>query len=271
MAETFTFQSGQARLAADSQGAGPPMVFLHAGVADRRMFAPQLAAFGDRFQAIAYDRRGFGQTQTPDEAFSHVEDLDALFQVRKLGPAVLVGCSQGGRVALDFTLVRPDRVRALVLVGTAVSGAPGPSNLSEPIVRLLGELEDAEEDEDIERMNAVEAQMWLDGPLGPKGRVKGPLRKLFLDMNAVVLNAPPLRHEVAPKSAYERLDRLDLPVQLVCGALDFPHIRERQAQLAKIIIGARAQVIPDTAHLPSLERPDIFNRLLTDFLKGLEN
>lgn len=271
MAENFTFQSGEALLAADVQGSGPPMIFLHAGVADRRMFAPQLAAFGDRFQVIAYDRRGFGQTRTSDEAFSHVEDLGALFQARKLEPAILVGCSQGGRIALDFTLARPDKVRALVLVGTAVSGAPTPRDLSDEVVTLLGHLEDAEEEEDIDAMNAVEAQMWLDGPMSPEGRVSGPLRKLFLEMNEIALKAPPLNHEVKPKSAYERIDDLDLPVLLVCGALDFPHIRDRQVELNKLIIGARAQVIPDTAHLPSLEQPETFNRLVSDFLDGIED
>lgn len=265
MAENFTFQSGEALLAADVQGSGPPMVFLHAGVADRRMFAPQLAAFGDRFQAIAYDRRGFGQTRTSDEAFSHVEDLGALFQVRKLEPAILVGCSQGGRVAIDFALAHPGRVSALVLVSTDISGAP-----SEPVPPgvedLSGALDRAEEAGDLDRVNAIEAHLWLDGPLSPEGRVRGPARELFLDMNGIALRKPEIPKERTPPSAYERLAELTMPTLLVWGDLDFAYIRSRYAYLARTLPDTRTAEIGGTAHLPNLEQPERFNGLLRDFL-----
>src|SRR3546814_9768219 len=81
--------------------------FLHAGVADRRMWQAQLAAFAPRHRVLAYDRRGFGETRGDPETFSHIADLLALLDQRDIDAAVLVGCSQGGRIAIDFASPTP--------------------------------------------------------------------------------------------------------------------------------------------------------------------
>ncbi|MEH2558176.1 pimeloyl-ACP methyl ester carboxylesterase [Bradyrhizobium algeriense] len=119
--------SGQARLAVKVVGDGDPVVFLHAAVCDSRMWRAQLDAVGASNKAIAYDRRGFGETRAEKEDFSAVADLLAVIDAVGNGaPAILVGCSQGGRVALDTALLHPSHVRALVLIAPAVSGAPEP-------------------------------------------------------------------------------------------------------------------------------------------------
>src|SRR5205814_1594946 len=82
-------------------GVGDPVVFLHAAVCDSRMWRAQLDAVGASNKAIAYDRRGFGETHAAKEDFSSVADLLAVIDAVGNGaPAILVGCSQGGRVAL---------------------------------------------------------------------------------------------------------------------------------------------------------------------------
>ena len=60
--ESFTVSNGSATLKGERSGAGPGVVFLHAGVADRRMGKEQLAALDDTYLGAAYDRRGFGET-----------------------------------------------------------------------------------------------------------------------------------------------------------------------------------------------------------------
>lgn len=183
--------SGRATLAVAAAGDGIPVALLHAGVADRRMWRAQaeaLAAAG--FRAIAYDRRGHGDSLHADEAYSHVRDLVAVLDsTGRRMPAILVGCSQGGRIAIDAALAHPERVRGLVLVAPAVSGAPEPASFPPAIQAWIDRVDRAEATSDIDRINALEAHAWLDGPLAREGRVGGPVRELFLAMNEIALRA----------------------------------------------------------------------------------
>jgi pimeloyl-ACP methyl ester carboxylesterase len=111
--------------------------------------------------------------------------------------------------------------------------------------------------------------MWLDGPLSPNGRVRGEARELFFDMNARILAKPELTQEDEPDPAVDVLSAITAPVLLMVGDLDFPHILERHADLEDEFENVFALVIEDTAHLPSLERPDLFNPLLLEFLDAV--
>lgn len=266
MTKTLTININDARLAAEQTGEGAPLIFLHAGVADRRMWHPQTADLSDTYQTIAYDRRGFGETKTADEPFSHVEDLRAVLDQLGITSTALVGCSQGGRLAIDFALAYPQRVRCLVLIAPAVSGAPDPEFYPPGVEELDQEMDAADEAGDLQRINEIEALLWLDGPTSPAGRVAGELRDLFLDMNGIALAQPDLEEEIEPAAAYERLSDLSLPVLVLWGDLDFPHIQERCRYLVETIPGARGVEIPGTAHLPNLEQPRLVNGLLRDHL-----
>src|SRR5947207_12987770 len=136
------------------------------------------------FHAHAYDRRGFGATLHADESWSHAEDLVAVLDnVAGDRASILVGCSLGGALAIDMALAHPRRVRGLVLVGPAISGAPEPTVLPLGIQALVDRMERAEAASDVDAINALEAHAWLDGPLSPEGRVGGAARDLFLAMN----------------------------------------------------------------------------------------
>lgn len=267
MTEDFIVAAGSAKIVGLHAGDGPALVLLHAGVADHRMWRDQIAAFETAFHVIAYDRREFGQTNSPDEPFSHVDDLAAVLDHLGVGPAILVGSSQGGRIAIDFALAHPGRVRALVLVSTAISGAP-----SEPVPpgveELSQALDRAEEDGDLDRVNAIEAHLWLDGPLCDEDRVRGAVRDLFLDMNGIALRKPEIPLERNPPSALGRLDRLTMPTLLISGELDFAYVRNRHRDLAQKLPNSRETEIPGTAHLPNLEQPELFNRHVQEFLLG---
>lgn len=264
--KSLNIKIGNAQLAGERAGTGNPLVFLHAGVADKRMWQPQIAAFNKDHQTIAYDRRGFGKTTTPDEAFSNVEDLQAVLDQLDIESTALIGCSQGGRVAIDFALANPKRVNALVLISPAISGAPAPQTFSPEIEKLVDALDEAEEADDLARINEIEAHLWLDGPAGAAGRVGGELRELFLDMNGIALGMPELTKEIEPASAYECVSGLSLPTLVLWGDLDFPHVKERCKYLVETISGAQGKEIPGTAHLPNLEQPEKVNSLLRTFL-----
>lgn len=266
---TPTIVSGLCEIAVEAVGGGAPVVFLHAGVADRRMWNAQLPAVASAgFQAVAYDRRGFGDTLHADESYSQVRDLAAVLDAAtSREPAVLVGCSQGGRIALDAALALPRRVRALVLVAPAVTGAPEIAEMPPAIKDWIERMEAAEDAADVDRINALEAHAWLDGPLAPEGRVGGAVRELFLDMNELALRAEQRGIEIAPPPAYDRVHEMAVPALVMWGDLDFPRIDVRCEHLVARMQRARAHRLPGAAHLPNLEDPAGFNQTLLDFLK----
>lgn len=269
MTSSRLVESGNATLAAEVSGSGDPVVFLHAAVADTRMWSAQMAGLSASHKAIAYDRRGFGKTRYQDEHFSSVADLMTLLDAVAEGrPAILVGCSQGGRIALDAALEHPSRVSGLVLIAPNVPGAPEPANPPE-IENLLAQQKEIIETGNMDRINAIKARIWLDGPLVPEGRVTGPARQLLLDMNAIVLQSPPTGTDVdvsAITPAFHRLEEITMPSLMIWGDLDFPHIQERCRLVADKLVNGSSQVLTDTAHLPSLDRPDDVTSLLMTFI-----
>ena len=128
----------------DVTGEGACVVLLHAGVADRRMWRTTCETLSDKFKCIAYDRRGFGDSTSPDEPFRSIDDLDAVIQHFGCDGAHLIGSSQGGRIAIDYALAKPKRVLSLVLVAPALSGALVPSSYPPTVQLLMDELEQAE-------------------------------------------------------------------------------------------------------------------------------
>jgi pimeloyl-ACP methyl ester carboxylesterase len=261
--------AGRAMLAAESVGSGYPVVFLHAAICDRRMWREQIEGFGATRRTIAFDRRGFGETRCGAEDYSAVEDLIAVIDALASGvPSILVGCSQGGRVAIDTALAYPSRVRALVLISATVFGAPEavyPTELEAAMARL----KDAEQQRDLERVNAMKARLFLDGALASEGRVQGPARELFLEMNGIALRAPPSGTNRDSTPAYQRLHEITVPTLVIQGDLDFPHIQERSRYIAATLPNATYHELHGAGHLPSVEQPAQVTKLIAGFVEQL--
>jgi len=241
---THAIRSGAAGIAVESEGQGPPVVLLHAGVCDRRMWRSEVAALASAgFRAHAYDRRGFGETLHADEAWSHLDDLVAVLdQVARDRKAILVGCSLGGGLAIDIALAEPGRVQGLVLVAPAISGAPEPTAWLPPIQALVESMERAEATDDVDAINALEAHAWLDGPLVDEGRVGGAARDLFLAMNGIALRSEARGTQRPAAAAYDRVQAIACPTLVAWGDLDFPHVLDNCRRLAGTIVGARRHV-----------------------------
>lgn len=268
MTETFTVAVSGAKLAGLAVGEGLPVVFLHAGVCDKRMWLGQMEAVAaDGFRAIAYDRRGFGETVASDVEFSHLDDLEAVLRALDIHAAVLVGGSMGGGLAVDFALKHPGRVIGLALIATSITGAP--YELLESEQGLAMAEEDAEERGDLDMLNKVQAHEWLDGPRAPNGRVDGAARELFLSMNRQALGAPPLTQERPRPEAYERVDAIGAPALLMVGDQDFNYLIQRHEYLSEEMPNAFAVMLENVAHIPSIERPDLVNPILLEFLDAV--
>jgi pimeloyl-ACP methyl ester carboxylesterase len=266
--ERFSVTVGGATLAGLRHGEGLPVVFLHAGVCDKRMWLGQMAAVAEEgWQAVAYDRRGYGETESPDEPFSHVDDLEAVLKALDIHAAVFVGCSMGGGLAVDFALRHPGQVMGLVLLGTSISGAPWSATEAESQIEAAEE--DAYERGDLDMLNRVQAHEWLDGPRAQSGRVGGAVRELFLDMNRIALGKPALRQEERAPEAWRRVGEINAPVMLLVGEEDFSALIDRHEHLSEEMPNAFAAVLEGVAHIPSIERPELVNSMLVEFLDAV--
>jgi len=269
MITSHQISSGRAMLAAEVVGTGDPVVFLHANVCDRRMWRAQLDGVGVRSKAIGYDRRGFGETRAEPEDFSAVADLMAVLDATAAGEsAVLVGCSLGGRIALDAALRNPSRVHALILIAPNVTGAPEPTYPSR-IEPLMAQSKDAEKSGNLDRVNAMKARLWLDGPLALEGRVSGPARDLFLDMNGIALRSPPAGSDVDVPPIFHRLGEIEVPCLVIWGDLDFSYVQDRCRHVVASVRNGSGYEMTGVAHLPSLERPADVTGLVAEFLSHL--
>ena len=115
----------------DSGGDGQPLVLLHPGIGDSRIWAPVLPALAASYRVIRYDARGFGRSPAPTAKFSLLADLISVLGYHGLDRAAFVGCSQGGGSALGLTLMQPARVSALVLLCPGIPGYPWPEEPDE--------------------------------------------------------------------------------------------------------------------------------------------
>lgn len=269
MTSPFEIDFDGALIRGEAAGFGIPVVFLHSGVTDRRMWTEQmrqLAAEG--YHVISYDRRGYGETETADVPFNHLVDLETVLDRLSVHAAIFVGASMGGGLAIDFALEHPNRTIALVLMGTAITGAEG-YEVDEEVEQLEEAFEYAKERGNISTANRIQAHEWLDGPYGEAGRVTGPVRELFLAMNEIHLNHAPLTQEERPESAFHSLSAITAPTLLVVGELDCSDIIAIHEDLSEELENAFAVVLEDTAHFPSLERPDLFDPILFEFLEAV--
>lgn len=269
MTSPFDVSFDGATFRGESDGFGLPVVFLHSGVTDRRMWDVQMREVAEAgYHVMSYDRRGHGETESEDVPFSDVVDLEAILDRLSIHAAILVGSSRGGALAIDFALEHPERTVGLVLVGTAISGADA-VEIPDEAADLEDALDYAQERGNLETVNRIEAHLWLDGPLEPQGRVDGELRDLFLTMNRIVLNHPELTEREEAEDATVSLSTITAPTLLVVGELDFPDIVARHEDLSEELENSFAVVLEETAHFPSYERPDLFNPLLLEFLDAV--
>ncbi len=245
--------SGRAQVAYDVTGdGGGDVLLIHAGVTDRRSWRAVVADLSGRHRCVAYDMRRYGETTyEPEPGWSPVADAVAVLDAAGVDRAVVVACSMGGAVAIELALTHPERVHGLVLIGTAVRGAPYPDITDEPAASLVAQAEAAEEAHDWDRQNELEATIWLDGPAAP-GRVGDELRGLFLEMNGRALRAPDPGEPERPE-AWSRLGELTMPVLVLVGSLDLSDIRAVDELLAQRLPQARFVMLDGVAHLPYFE------------------
>jgi pimeloyl-ACP methyl ester carboxylesterase len=251
----------------EDTGDGFPLVFVHGHPFDRSMWREQTAAFDSKYRIIAPDLRGYGESEavadkTILEEFAR--DIASLLDELKVDKIILCGLSMGGQILFEFYRLCPERVRALVLADTfaQLDDAERKQGRYDTAERLLleGMHDYAEEvlpkmiaQETIEKQPAVAAHVLaMMRGTSPKGA-------------AAALRGRAERPDYSPL-----LPQINVPTLIVVGSLDeFTPVADAEFMRDRLP-NSKMAVIEGAGHMPNLENPAEFNRIVEEFLKTVE-
>jgi 3-oxoadipate enol-lactonase len=247
-----------------------PVVLIHAGVADRRMWDPIWPPLTRERDVVRLDLRGFGDSaERPAGPVSQANDvLGALAEIA-VGRCHLVGASFGAGVAVEAALTRPLAVASLLLA------APAGSLFAE-VTPDLRTFFDAERTAlgrgDLDA--AVEANLswWVEGQRRSVGQVDPAVRELVALMQRrsfeVTADWDDVEEKELEPPALDRLGEITVPALVLVGGLDLDAVQAAAERVVAETADARRVDWPDVGHLPALERPADFLELLREWIGG---
>jgi pimeloyl-ACP methyl ester carboxylesterase len=246
----------------EAKGKGPPVILVHGGQMDRRMWDFQFDLLARDYHAIRYDIRGFGKSDVPARPYSYADDQKSLMKHLGLQKASIVGLSLGAAIATDFAIIYPDSVRALVLVCPGLGGFKFEDKAND-----LRAVVDAAREENYDKVS----ELWLQNPFMSVAMehadLRPRLRALSRDNAHCWLNNPLLLRRMTPTAA-ERLGEIRAPTLVIDGGRDVSDIHKIVAKLSAEIPGAKQEVLKDCGHIAPMEEPEAFSKLLLEFLKA---
>lgn len=255
-----------AELYYESAGTGEPIILVHAGIADSRMWQPQFEVLLQHYHVVRYDMRGFGQSKPVAGAYVHTNDLRELLNALNLDKVTLVGCSMGGGYCFDFTLAYPQRVKKLVLVASRPFGEP----MDDETVAGFAAVEAA--GDDLDKINELELLNWVVGRGRTIEAVDPQVYQLAAQMNrqALAYEYQEIGDEQDPMypDAVERMGEVATPTLVIYGEHDRAYVHNAAEAMVATMPNARKVLLPHAAHLPNLDQPEAFNRALLDFLNA---
>jgi len=256
---------GEAKLYYEEMGEGHPLVMLHGGFLDSRMWDSQFEAFAKDYRVIRYDARNHGKSEGVPGSFSHFDDLATLLEQLEIQKAVLMGLSLGGRTIIDFSIAHPEKVTSIVL---ASPGASGYELTSEALSENTEQMMKAFSDGDLPRATEYFQRSWTDGPSRAPSDVDSVVRETVrsMAMNTVEnWNLECVSNDLEPP-AMGRLAEIRAPALVVVGDLDMPGILEIADAIDANVDGAEVVVMSGVAHMVNMEKPQEFNGIVLGYL-----
>ncbi len=231
----------------EDEGSGEPLVLLHGGMCTNETWGAQIPVLGERFRVVAPERRGHGHTADVDGPWTYADmatDTTGFLEEVVGGTAHLVGWSDGGIVGLLVAIGRPDLVAKLVVIGTNYDIA-GVASEAEVVMAKM-----TPDSPDMAMFRSLYEKYSPDGPAHwPVVFGK------FMDM---------VQRE--PHIAVGDLARIQAPTLVLVGDDDLVSL-EHTIALFRAIPRAELAVVPGTSHTVLMEKPEILNRLVLDFLE----
>ncbi len=262
-----TVEIGDGKLYYEMAGRGEALVLCHAGFVDSGMWDGQWADFSQSYRVIRFDMRDYGKSDLAQGPVSRSKDLEHLLDRLGIQRAVLLGCSLGGSLVLDFALEHPEKVDGLILVSVSPSGFQMQGSPPDNLMEMMSAVESG----DLERASELQIRIWVDGPFRQPEQIDPRVRQRVAEMSRI-----PVAHRAWEKDgafpldppAVKRLDQIRVPTLIVAGALDHPELLRAADLMEKEIRQAKKVIIAGSAHVPNMEKPADFNRAVLNFLKN---
>lgn len=259
----------------EEAGEGTPMLFVHEFAGDLRSFEPQMRHFARRYRCIAYNARGYPPSQVPESVESYSQDrarddILAMLDGLSIDAAHVVGISMGSLATLHFGLHYPGRARSITLGGCGYGALPGQrEQFRSESASFAARIE-------AEGMHAA-ARDYGSGPARVQYENKDPRGYAEfiaqLAEHSSLGSANTLRGvQMERPSVYDLEDslaQLKVPALVMAGDEDDPCL-EASLYLKRVIPSAGFALLPKTGHALNLEEPDLFNRLLDDFVHQVD-
>jgi 3-oxoadipate enol-lactonase len=271
-AVTRTLDVPGGKISYEEAGRGRPIILLHEGIADRRMWNREFSLLSRDHRVVRYDLRGYGGSTPATSKYSSVRDLVALLDHLDMAKPLIVGPSMGGRIALDLTLAYPERIGALLLIAPGYSGmdydhVPGGKATFERDETLSKAAADAWAAGKLEEATEHLRQLWASALTGSaldlfRTMVRENAKEVFEDRSAQFET-----REGEPAAA--RLNEIRVQTRILVGDRDNPAMPHCANFLARGIAGAQVQLVPGADHLLNLSRPEAFDTALRGFVESL--
>jgi pimeloyl-ACP methyl ester carboxylesterase len=262
------------RLHYESNGMGPPILFLHEASRSLRSFDLQVAALQNRYQCIAYNARGYPPSDVPAsvEFYSQdiaASDVGAILDAVGLSDAHLVGVSMGSAAALQFALTSASRVRSIVLCSIGAGSDLKPGEFAANMEAVAAKVEASDDNtladilgsnpdrQRLKSKNPIEFRKFMDQASG--------LSRIGLanTFRGVQKRRPPIY------AHREQLAAMTTPTLIVAGELDGQCIKPSHF-LAETIPSARLEVLTGTGHSVNIEEPTTINQLVANFVAAVD-
>ena len=244
----------------ETAGSGNVILLIHDGLLHQEVWDDQFSFFSKDFKVIRYDRRGYGKSSPATGSYTHMDDLKTLYEQLEIDSAILIACSSGGALAIDFTIDYPQKVNGLVLVGAVVGGFSYTSHMSNRGGHLPESFENDLE-ESIYYVTDDPYAIYFKNTNAKKRAVE-----MIKNYPQRVYKRQKYTRRVPP--SYLRLNEIKTPTLILVGEFDIPDVHAHAGAINAGILQSRRLVLPNSGHIIPMEQPELFNETVMGFINS---
>jgi proline iminopeptidase len=267
--------SDNVKLYYEEVGSGTPVLFIHEFASDHRGWEPQMREFGKRYRCVTYSARGYTPSDVPNDpnaySYKHVmRDAAAMLDHLKIEQAHLIGLSMGGYTALQVALNHPDRVRSMVLAGAGSGSERWFTANFHKHSQALGDQFEREGSASIAKTYGLSPSRVPFMLKDPRGFAEFAAHLAEHDARGSAYTSRGFQGGRPSLYDFEaEIRKLSTPALIVVGDEDDRCI-EPSLFLKQALPASGLVMLPKTGHVVNLEEPDLFNRVVGEFLTRVD-